>query len=218
MTVQPNNAPHDDITCPYYNCLFSPTSHNEVLAHKRYHRFFINGVIIDPRSDDNIIYEDKKNKILVVSPKSSTTQRKRAERVAKRAKIGTEYDFLSYYSDDTAKENSPLVFISVVERYAAAFLVLRTATDTMTITWDEYLSNSIKQYQAISREERWCIGMIWVINRLRHKGYAKQILEASSYFTCTPLSEYSWSVPISKLGIPLAQTISPNTIMLSSKY
>lgn len=198
-------------TC-HYN--YVPNIIEDISSHKKYHDEFIHGIKVRRLKSDDEIANLNGFKIVLVSPKSSQQQRKRAERIARRAKGDTHFDFASYYANDITQKDYPLVFIRISNNRASAILVLRKNNFSAKVNWEDFEredKNKIPLYPDV----RWSISFIWTLESERRKGYAKQLIKVSSEFVECSVSELAWATPFTEFGYPLAKAISPNKIYLT---
>jgi hypothetical protein len=193
---------------------YVPALPEDIIFHRKHHDQFVNGVRVNVLKSDNVIFNSGEIKIIVVSPKSSLQQRKRAETIALRAKRDTSFDFASYHSDETQEKDSPLVFIGTIKNRAIAMLVFRKTTKTAKVTWELYESKEIENIPLLP-DVRWKIAMIWTLGSKRQKGYAKQLVNIAAEYVGNSVSEIAWSTPFTKFGLPFAKTITPNEVILT---
>jgi hypothetical protein len=200
--------------CEICHSNYVPALPEDIIFHRKYHDQFVNGVKVSILKSDNVIFNSGEFKIIVVSPKSSLQQRKRAETIALRAKRDTDFDFASYHSDETKEKDSPLVFIGIIKNRAIAMLVFRKTQKTAKVTWELYQSKDRENIPLLT-DVRWKIAMIWILENKRRKGYARQLINIAAEYVGNSVSEIAWSTPFTELGYPLAQTIAPNEVILT---
>jgi hypothetical protein len=75
---------------------YVPEHPPDAARHRREHDEFVNGVAAKPLNDDRVLFQDSTLRVTLVSPVASLTQRRRVERIARRANWETEYDFGIY--------------------------------------------------------------------------------------------------------------------------
>ena len=182
--------------------------------HRKYHDEFVNGVKTTVQKNDNVIFELNDFRVVLVSPNSSTTQRKRAERVAFRSKKDTHFDFAPYHADDTKHKDYPLAFIGIIKNRAISFLVLRKAKATAKVTW-EYYNQEDRENIPLSPDERWGVSMIWVLENKRRMGNASKLVKIASDYVGNSISEMAWFTPFTEFGSPLAKHLAPHEIILT---
>jgi len=201
-------------TCNTCNYNYVPAVTGDIARHRKFHDEFINGVKANSLKSDKVISNLDDLKIILVSPKSSLQQRKRAERIAQRGKIDTHFDFASYYANDIEQRDFPLVFIGIANNRAITFLVLRKTKITAKVTW-EYYNKKDRENIPLLPDDRWGIFMIWTLENKRRKGHARQLINVVSDFVGNPVLEMAWFTPFTEFGHTLAKTVSPNEIILT---
>lgn len=191
-----------------------PTVLGDNALHRKYHKEFVHGVRVKTSKSDWVLEQLDDLKIILVSPTSTDTQRKRAERLAFRVKRETHFDFASYHASETEDSDSPLVFIGITNERAIAFLVVRKAKQSVKITWDLYDKKGRGTIPLIS-DECWSVSMVWTLPNNRRKGLATNLINAASRYLKVPVLEIAWTTPFTKFGYPLAKKISPNEVILT---
>jgi hypothetical protein len=204
----------DLTTCESCHYNYVPAETGDIARHRKYHDEFFNGVKANSLKSDLVAGNIDGFKIILVSPKSSLQQRKRAERIAFRGKIDTHFDFASYHANDTEQIYSPLVFIGITNNRAIAFLVLRKTKRTAKVTWEHY-DKEDRDAIPLLPDERWGVSMAWTLENKRRKGFAGQLLKATSNYIGNSILEMAWFTPFTESGYLLAKTTSPNEIILT---
>ena len=183
--------------------------------HKKIHKIFLNGIIANELISDEVIFDDGNFRIIVILPESVMNQRNRAERIARRVHSGTHYDQLSFYAVPIDRKTIQFSFIGVVKQHAISFLVMREITKSIKIIWDEHsLDNPFSKEIQANHEKRWCLDMIWTLNKYRGHGYAKLTIEQALKYLCKPIYEMAWLQPFTENGKLLAKSMSPNEIFI----
>jgi len=200
--------------CETCHSTFVPTLAKDVILHRNYHDTFLHGVRANVLKSDNEVFSSGYFRTILVSPESSFQQRKRAERIAVRAKQDTHFDFASYHSDETEKKDSPLVFIGIIKNRAIAMLGFRKTKRTARVTWEHYERKDRENLPWIP-DARWKIAMIWTLENMRRKGYAKQLISIASKYIGSPVSEIAWSTPFTEFGNSLAKAIASDEVILT---
>ncbi len=202
-------------TCKICHCKYVPDLVEDIKLHKKYHDEFVYGIRANSLKSDDEISNLGDFKIILVSQKSSLVQRKRAERIALRAKRGTNYDFASYYADEPLRKDLPLVFVGVIKNRAIAMLVLRKTERAVKVAWKFYEKKDGKNI-ALLPDKRWKIAMIWTLEKERRKGFASRLINVASEYIGSPVSEIAWSTPFTKFGLSLAKSIASTEIILTA--
>ncbi|MEI7848891.1 MAG: GNAT family N-acetyltransferase [Chloroflexota bacterium] len=182
--------------------------------HRKYHDEFVHGVRVKTSKSDWVLEQLDDLKIILVSPTSPDTQRKRAQRIAFRVNRETHFDFVSYHASETDESESPLVFIGVTAERAVAFLVVRKNTHSAKVTWDLY-DKKDRGTIPLHPDERWSISMVWILPTNRRKGIATNLINAASRYLKVPVLDMACTNPFTEFGYPLAKTISPINVILS---
>lgn len=183
--------------------------------HKKFHDEFINGVRAIPQKSDDVISENSDFKIILVSPNSPTSQLKRAERVAFRCKVDTQFDFAPYHAVDSKKTNYPLVFIGIFKNRAIGLLVFRQTKRTAKVRWEEYYNQDKQEKIPLLPDKRWGVSMVWVLGNKRRMGFASKLVKTASSYVGSSISEIAWFTPFTEFGYPLAKSFLPNEVILT---
>ncbi len=183
--------------------------------HRKFHDEFLHGIRMLSKKDDDVISEIGDFKIILVSPNSTLSQQKRAERIAFRCKIDTRFNFAPYHAEDSKKTDYPLVFIGVSQNRAIGFLVFRQATKTAKVRWEEYYNQGKEGKIPLLPDKRWGVSMIWVLESKRRMGYASKLIETASNYVGMSILEIAWFTPFTEFGYPLAKSFFPNEVILT---
>jgi hypothetical protein len=204
-----------NVTCNNCQCSFYPNIKSDLDFHARYHKFFINSVHTNNLLSDNVIFVSDSFKLLVVTSDSTMAQRNRAERIARRVHAGTFYDILSFYATPFDNKIVQLAFIGVISQQAISFLVMREINKSIKISWDEFSQDNpfLIEIPAIL-EKRWCLDMIWTLDKYRGHGYAKLTIEQALKYFNKPICEIAWLQPFTENGKLLAKSLTPNEIFI----
>jgi hypothetical protein len=205
----------DIIICKTCHFNYIPTVTGDNTSHNKYHKEFVFGIKVNRLKSDDEIANLCELKIILISPKSSLHQRNRAECIAVRAKRDTPFDFSSYYADDIAQKDFPLVFIGIIDNHAVVMLVLRKTINSAKVPWELYDKN-VSEGITFLPDRRWSLSMIWTLEKERRKGYARQLISVATEYVGISISELAWSAPFTEFGYAFAKTISPNEIILNA--
>ena len=202
-------------TCQICHKWFISDDIEAINNHKKLHKIFLKGVIANKLQSDDEIFDDQNFRLIVISPDSSMAQRNRAQRIAKRAHDGTHYDFLSFHAKQQSKKNVQLVFVGIIDQHAITFLVMREINKSMKMSWVELSQdNPFSKEIPTNHEKRWCLDMIWTLDKFRGNGYAKLTIEQALKYLCKPICEIAWLQPFTEKGILLAKSITQNEIYI----
>jgi|GEM_PF-3333841 len=200
--------------CPICHGSYMPAVVGDKEFHRKYHNEFVYGIRARISKSDVLLEQVDDLKVVLVSPTSPASQRKRAERIAFRVKRETHFDFASYHADETSDKDSPLVFIGVINERAVAFLVLRKNTHSVKVTWDFY-DKKDRGTIPLRPDERWSIAMVWTLPDRRRQGLATKLINVAYRYLNIPVLEMAWTTPFTEFGYPLAKKISPNEVILT---
>lgn len=204
-----------NVTCNICQCSFYPNIKSDLDFHTRYHKFFINSVHVNKLLSDNVIIESDSFKLLVVTSDSTMAQRNRAERIARRVHSGTSYDILSFYAIPFDRKSVQLAFIGVISQHAISFLVMREISKSIKMSWIELSrDNPFSKEIPTNHEKRWCLDMIWTLDKYRGHGYAKLTIEHAMRYLSKPICEMAWLQPFTENGKLLAKSVTPNEIFI----
>jgi len=202
------------ITCPMCRYTYLSEDIWDVQEHRRRHDQFVHGVKAPALKTDRVLATKNGLRITVITPVSPLVQRQRAEKVARRAKCDTPFDFASYYASEQQDEDSPLVFLGTRWERAIAFLVLRRAAYFTETLW-EHVPSLNRQKVTRHAGVRWAVCMIWVLAQERHRGLATQLLQQATQFVGLPLEELAWCLPFTECGERLARRHFPERLTIT---
>jgi len=200
--------------CDICHYTYMPPVAGDNALHRKYHDEFVHGVRAKTSSSDWVLEQFDNLKIILISPTSPYTQRKRAERIAFRVKRETNFDFASYHASETEDSDSPLVFIGITNERAIAFLVVRRTTHSVKTTWDLYGKKGRGTIPLLP-DECWSVSMAWTLPNNRRKGLATNMINTASRHLKVPVLEIAWTTPFTEFGYSLAKRIAPNEVILT---
>jgi len=209
-----NTANIGTITCPICSFTYLSGDMWDIQEHRRRHDQFVHGVKAPALKTDRVLATKNGLRITVITPVSPVVQRQRAEKVARRAKRDTPFDFASYYASEQQDEDSPLVFLGTRWERAIAFLVLRRAAYFAETLW-EHATSLNRQKLARHDGVRWAVCMIWVLAQERQRGLATQLLQQAAQFVGLPLQELAWCHPFTECGERLARRHFPEHLTIT---
>lgn len=182
--------------------------------HKKAHDEFLYGIKTLPRESDVEITNEGGFRVILVSPRSPLSQRQMAERLAKRSRRDTRFDFSPYDATDVRRADHPLVFVGILDERAIGFSVFRRTSIGARISWDRYGKEKIEIPDLPS--EQWAISMIWVLENKRKMGYASRVVDAAITYLNISAAAISWLVPFSDAGEGLARKFCPDEVTITT--
>lgn len=196
--------------CPVCGLGYVPEYPPDAARHRREHEEFVKGVAIKPLKDDVVLLEDSALRITLVPPDASLNQRRRVERIARRANWETEYDFGIYSATESCNTELNIhALIGSRSGRAVALVLVERRGRVWTARWTaEGDVCDVTQVENTSR--RWTIGFVWTLAQCRRQGVARKMIEQASAFTGVPVSELGWYTPFTDQGKALARRLCPS--------
>jgi len=197
------------MTCPVCGLGYVPEYPPDAARHKREHDLFVNGVPARPLRDDRIVFQDPTLRITLVSPFSSLIQRRRVERIARRANWETQYDFPLYGATEANAEFNTHALIGHRNDRAVALLLIERRSRVWVSKWAN--NDDFDEPTRIESDgPRWTIGFAWVLGRYRRQGLAHRMITEASKFARVPVNELGWYTPFTDAGKALARRVCPD--------
>jgi ribosomal protein S18 acetylase RimI-like enzyme len=190
---------------------FVPSFRPDAIRHRKEHAEYLDGVRFQPLSTDEIVANADGLRITVVRPHSPLAQRKRAARIGRRANRETRYDFGVY----EAQGNSTFsihAFIGWQGEHAVAFMLLERR-GTWRTRWAD-LDVGLDPQIISEDHDRWTVGFLWVLPRLRRKGIARSLLHEAQRFTGIPILELGWYPPFTPEGKALVRSVCSDEFLI----
>ncbi|MFB6628143.1 GNAT family N-acetyltransferase [Streptomyces sp. NPDC056374] len=150
--------------------------------------------------------------LAVVTTQSPIAWRRLVSKAARLPKRENRYDFSSWshLGEPEETEDNVRAYLLKANGYVIGYLA---AHDTdFHRPWD-LVDGS--QYGDSDETVRPRINLVWVADGYRHQGVGATLVQALADDSGSPLTEVSWSTPISRSGRRLAQRLSPKGIWVS---
>jgi GNAT superfamily N-acetyltransferase len=191
--------------CPICGLGYVPGYLPDAARHRREHDEFVHGVSAKPLRDECIIFQDSTLRITVVSPFSSLIQRRRVERIARRANRETQYDFGLYGATEAGnRELDTHALVGHRNDRAIALLFIQRGTRVWVAKWAS--NGDFDEPTWIESDgPRWTIGFVWVLGRYRRQGLAQQMITEAAKFARLPVNALGWYTPFTDAGKALAR-------------
>jgi hypothetical protein len=181
----------------------------DAARHRREHDEFIHGIAAKPLRSDSVVFGDGVLRITLVRPGAPIAQRKRVERIGRRANWETEYDFGVYGATEAGNLELDIhALVGHRNDRAIALLIF----ERRSRVWISHWGPDAAPCDAIRVENsgpRWTVGFVWVLAKYRRRGVALKLLEQASRHTHVPLSDLGWYTPFSDAGKALAKHLCP---------
>lgn len=200
--------------CAVCGLSYMPDHPSDVRLHRRRHDLALNGVPARPLKSEQVIAEDEHVRITLVTPRSSITQRVRAEEVARLGRREMQYDFLVFSRYEDEDEYQAHVFLAHREGRAVGLLALRYRQVVRHYTWAEWDAEVEPGDQAFDPVKRWAIDFIWFLPPYRRQGLATRLLSTAATHMHLDVQQFAWTTPFSEAGEQLARQLSPQSFFV----
>ncbi len=200
--------------CPVCELSYVPEYPPDAARHKREHDEFVNGVAARPMKDDLILVDDSTLYITLVAPTSSLNQRRRVERVARRANWETHYDFGIYGATESCNlEFNTHALVGSRMGRAVSLMLIERREHVWSAKWEP--EGGIGDVIEIGNSEpRWTVAFVWTLAKCRRQGLARKMITEASKFTGVPESELGWYTPFTDSGRALAKRVCPDRFLI----
>lgn len=185
---------------------FCPSIPSNAQKHRRWHDEFVKGIRAKQSKTEKILWREGDVRITLVTPTSQLWQRKRAEKVGRRANCETRYDFGVYSAYDPS--GSYVLLAHLLER-VVGILILTKAEDVWWTTWED-LAARRQPTKVPVKDERWTARFIWLLSKLRGRGIATRLVHiAANYVGCGIQDLCYYAPPFTESGEKLLRSLCP---------
>lgn len=175
------------------------------------HNKVVNGLLVQPIKSEKIIWRDKDDRIVVVTPFSSKVQRIRAQNVARLANEEMRYDFGLYDESERSNERDLHLFLYCHGNRAIGLAMLEKHDFICNYTWKEYDNRIQKQLQQMT--PIWTLKFVWVLRKYRRMQIAKVLFEQAIEYLCVKPEKLGIYMPLSADGDKFVRSIFPHSFI-----
>ena len=193
---------------------YIPEISEDFREHKKYHDRVNNGFYSHPSKRDKLIWSRDDLRITVVNQLSPEFLRKRAEEVARLAKLDTPYDLPCYCANEPPNSQNIHAFLLHKKNRIVGFLTVEKRDHIWQAKWADLdvgkEPNKLPEHPPI-----WSICFIWIHNRYRgsHLGQI-MINEAVEYLGCK-IEKIGWYTPFTDSGKALVRSFCPEVFYIA---
>jgi hypothetical protein len=197
----------NDEPCPVCGLTYVRESSSDRALHSRVHRQFL--LHWRPAATEEIIAQVGDLKIVMVRPLAAEWMRKRVARIARRAHLDTDYDFIPYHG--TAAECIEFAchaFVGVIGGQAVTLALLTRRSHVAYVTWSEHDAGLGKPWDE-TNAMRWTVNFAWTVRDHRRRGYARDLIQRACQSIGVSTADVAWYTPFSETGKALARALAP---------
>jgi GNAT superfamily N-acetyltransferase len=174
--------------------------------HFEHHDKWVNGQPISVSPYERVIGNIDGRNVLESSMAIPQSYRRELAEVARLA----HYDMADYPigydgSDDTEFESR--AYILMERDRGVGLIIIWRGNRFWPFVWDN--GKEILLSQSATEAERWAIARIWIVSKLRKRGFAKQLLNMVAGHLSTELCELGWELPFTDTGRYLVKSVCP---------
>ncbi len=203
----------DDIEiCDECGCMYVPSLPQDIKHHNWWHERLILGFKTRKSKNDEVVWENESFYLTHVTPNSSLSQRNKAELASQLAKGGlgrkARFSYFSFRAKDTKIKDYHLFILHYKSRGIGLFVIKKKACIEAKWENDRLVSTHV------ITEPIWIVDMVWIVSSQRHKGIAKNTINAIAKHFGVQANSLGWSTPFTESGEYLAKSISPKNILI----
>jgi len=133
-------------------------------------------------------------------------QRKRVEKVGRRANSETHYDFGVY---DAYSPSGIHALVAYVRNRGVGILTFEKVSHVWWTTWEEYEA-AREPARVPQKRGMWSVDFVWLLPRYRHRGIATLLHRvALGHVGCESLKNLAFYTPLTESGEKLLRSLCP---------
>ena len=175
---------------------YCPELHSNVLAHRRHHRLIVGSKQL-PLKSDQVLEEDAKRRIVLVSPGSGIYPRKRLEKFSRRLNLELGFDVCAYEADGDHFAHNTHGFMAFLDHRPVGFLLLEWSLFVYRLTWAEW-SRGVTPEPTTMTAPCWTVTFIGVQSNQRRNGLGSWLLSVASRWAKVPIQDLAWGPPFTR--------------------
>lgn len=206
----------DDRSFPVYcsecDMRFCQDLPEDIEHHQLHHDKVVNGVRFSLSDSTLVAWQTGEDRVVVVTPRSSVSERKLAEDVAMKARLDMDYDFAAFHAGEPWNDREVHMFLYERGDRVVGYARFERVIHARSYTWMEYANRThecLPKHQAM-----WSVGRLWVNRNYRHKGIAKQLVIESARSLDANLKTIGWQDPFSADAIYFLRSLYPDHFIL----
>lgn len=121
--------------CDECGLVFAEDIQGDIEFHNTYHDETLNGLQCDVDPDETVVWKNKHQRIIVITPLSPYHLKVRAEKAAQIANRETKYDFPLFMAGEPIDERAVNLFIYNLNDRVIGLLIVERRTHIWRATW-----------------------------------------------------------------------------------